>query len=90
MEKAIAVTNARGRFRTIVDEVQFEGVSYVVSRHGRPAAALVPIQVYENWKQQRKRLLELIEQVGAANPDAGPDDVIRDVLAAQQQIRAQQ
>lgn len=90
MEKIIGVTEARERFRAIVDEVQYQGDKYIISRHGKPAVAVVPIQVYENWKQQRKRLLELLRDVQAANPDARPDEVMQDVLAAQQAVRAQQ
>lgn len=87
MEKSIGVTKAREEFRRIVDQVQFRGDKYVINRHGKPAVALVPIQVYENWKQQRKRLLELIAEVHAANPNADPEEVMKDVLAAQQEIR---
>lgn len=88
MEKTIGVTEARDQFRTIVDEVQYQGDKYVVSRHGKPAVAVVPIQIYENWKQQRQRLLELIQEVQAANSNADPDGVMQDVLEAQQAIRA--
>jgi prevent-host-death family protein len=87
MEKIIGVTEARDQFRTIVDEVQYQGDKYVVNRHGKPAVAVVPIQIYENWKQQRQRLLELIREVQAANTDADPDEVMQDVIEAQQAVR---
>jgi prevent-host-death family protein len=89
MEKKIGVTKAREEFRRIVDEVQYQGDKYVINRHGKPAVAVVPVPVYENWKQQRKRLLELIDEVQAANLDAEPDAVMQDVLAAQQAVRLQ-
>ena len=28
---------------TIIEQVQYEGDSYIISRHGRPAAAVVPV-----------------------------------------------
>lgn len=87
MEKTVGVTKARDRFRAIVDEVQYRGDKYVISRHGKPAVAVVPIQVYENWKLQRKRLINLIKEVQSANPDADPEEVMRDVLKAQQSTR---
>lgn len=90
MEKIISVTKARDEFRKIVDEVQYQGDKYVINRHGKPAVAVVPIHVYENWKQQRKRLFDLIREVQAANPAADPDEVMQDALAAQQAVRAQQ
>lgn len=89
MEKSIGVTKARDQFRSIVDEVQYRGDKYVISRHGKPAVAIVPVEIYENWKKQRMRLLELIHEVQAANPDADPEEVMQDVLEAQQAIRAQ-
>jgi prevent-host-death family protein len=84
MEKEISATKARDRLRNILDEVQYQGNRYVISRHGQPAVAVVPIQVYENWKQQRRRLLDLIGDVQGANENADPDEVMADVLAAQQ------
>jgi prevent-host-death family protein len=89
MEKSIGVTKARDQFRTIVDEVQYRGDKYVIERHGKPAVAVVPVEIYENWKKQRTRLLTLIHEVQTANPDADPDEVMQDVLAAQQATRGQ-
>ena len=90
MEKTIGVTKARDEFRAIVDEVQYRGDKYVISRHGRPVVAVVPLLIYENWKKQRQRLFDLIREVQAANPDADPDEVMQDVLEAQQAVRAEQ
>lgn len=87
MEKKLGVTKARDQFKAIVDEVQFQGDKYVIERHGKPAVAIVPIQVYENWKQQRRRLIELIEEVQEANDQFDPDEIMADVLEAQQAVR---
>lgn len=87
MEKQIGATKARDMLRNILDEVQYKGDKYIIKRHGEPAVAVVPIQIYENWKQQRKRLLELIRGVQEANEDADPDEVMAEVLAAQQAVR---
>lgn len=87
MEKRIGATRARDMLRNILDEVQYQGDKYVISRHGEPAVAVVPIQIYENWKQQRQRLVELIHDVQKANEGADPDEVMAAVLAAQQAVR---
>ena len=84
MEKIIGVTKARDEFRRIVDGVQYQGDKYVIQRHGKPAVAVVPIKVYENWKQQRNRLIELIGEVQAANPDADPISFLLSQQPAQQ------
>lgn len=87
MEKLVGATEARDGLRRILDEVQYQGDKYIIERHGQPAVAVVPIQIYEQWKQQRKRLLELVKEVQEANPDAEADEVMQDVLAAQQATR---
>ena len=63
MEKELGVTQARKEFGSIVEDVQYRGDSYVISRHGEPAAAVVPIQVYENWRRQRKEFFDLIRTI---------------------------
>lgn len=88
MEKQIGVTEAREKFRQILDEVQYQGDKYVINRHGKAAVAVVPIEVYENWKQHRQRLIALIHEVQSANMDADPEEVMREVLHAQQATRS--
>lgn len=90
MEKTINVTQAREELRTIVDDVQFRGDKYVINRHGKPAAAVVPMHIYEKLKENRDELIAIMERVHAQNPDVDPDEVMRDVLEAQQAVRAQQ
>jgi prevent-host-death family protein len=90
MEKNISVTKARDELPTIVDEVQFHGDKYVIHRHGKPAVAVVPIHIYENWKSDRQKLAELINEIRAAYRDVDYDEVMRDVLEAQQAVRKQQ
>ena len=87
MEKLVGATEARDRLRRILDEVQYQGNKYIIERHGQPAVAVVPIEIYERWKQQRKRLLELVHEVQEANTGAEADEVMKEVLAAQQAVR---
>lgn len=63
MEKELSVTQAREKFSDLVEQVQFQGDTYVISRHGKPAAAVVPIEVYENWKRQRRAFFDQIRQM---------------------------
>jgi len=63
MGKVVAVTEARKKFSYIVEQVQYQGNSYVISRYGRPAAAVVPVEVYESWQRQREQLFELIREL---------------------------
>jgi len=63
MEKELGVAQARDRFSDLVEQVQYRGDTYVIRRHGKLAAAVVPIEVYENWKRQRKELFDAIRQM---------------------------
>jgi prevent-host-death family protein len=90
METVLGVTKAREKLSEIIESVQYENDAYIISRHGRPAAAVVPIEVYESWKRQRKELFELIKQFQEASGESDPDRVMKDVLEAQQAVRQQQ
>ncbi|RLD09408.1 MAG: hypothetical protein DRI56_04390 [Chloroflexota bacterium] len=63
MEKTLGVTKARQEFSDLIEKVYYQGDAYLISRHGKPAAAMVPVQVYENWKQQREEFFDLIRNI---------------------------
>jgi prevent-host-death family protein len=87
METKLGITQARAEFSELIEQVQFRGDAYLISRHGKPAAALVPIQVYENWKKQREELFDLIREFQAeANLD--PEEAARLAAEAVAAVRA--
>jgi prevent-host-death family protein len=57
MEKNIGIAEARGDFSRIVEQVQYKGRTYIINRHGKPAAAVVPMDVYQSWKKERRAFL---------------------------------
>ncbi|MBK7215691.1 MAG: type II toxin-antitoxin system Phd/YefM family antitoxin [Candidatus Promineofilum sp.] len=89
MEKQMTITQVRDAIGEVVDEVQYQNNRYIILRHGKPAAAIVPLHVYENWQSNRERLFSLIEQMQATAGDADPDEVMQLVLEAQQATRAE-
>ena len=54
MERILGVTKAREKFGDLVEQVQYQGDTYIISRNGKPAAAIVPIGVYEKHNMQLK------------------------------------
>ncbi len=62
MEKELGITRAREELSIIVEQVQYQGDTYVINRHGKPAAAVVPMQVYETWKRERENFFNFIRQ----------------------------
>ena len=88
-ETKMGLAQARQNLSEIIENVQHHGNAYVVSRHGRPAAAIVPLQVYENWKQRQDEFIALIRKFQASSEPGDPDEIMREVLEAQQAVRAQ-
>jgi prevent-host-death family protein len=88
MERKLGVTEAREKFKDIVDQVQYRGDTYVISKHGKPAAAVVPIEVYENWKNERKAFFNAVREIQSVNADVDSEQVWKDVLSAQQDLRS--
>ena len=88
MERLLGITQARDELSRIIERVQHQGDSYIISRHGKAAAAVVPLRVYQNWKRKREELFESIRQFQTANEDAEPEQVMEDVLQAQQAARS--
>lgn len=76
---------ARRQFGRILQEVVADRDKYVIERHGQPVAAVVPIEVYEQWKRQRRAFFDRVRQIaedsGVAEEEADAlvDEAIRDV-----------
>jgi prevent-host-death family protein len=80
MEKILGVSEARKELGDLVEKVQYQGDAYIISRRGTPAAAVVPVQVYENWRRQRDELFSLIREM-QGEADLDPDEA--ELLAAE-------
>lgn len=89
MEKVIGLTEARSKLSDIVNEVMYERDTYIISKQGKPAVAVVPLEILERWRQDRARLFEVIEQVQSQNKDVDPDELMEVILEAQREVRAQ-
>jgi len=88
LDQHLCITEARKELAHLIDQVQYAGESFVIVRHGEPAAALVPMEVYQHWRREREELLTTIRQVREHTEGADPAEVLRDILAAQQAERA--
>lgn len=88
MEKELGITEAREKLSDVIEQVQYQGETYIISRRGKPAVAVVPIEVYENWKRQRKMFFDAIRNLQEANKEVDPEQVWDDVLQAQRALRS--
>jgi prevent-host-death family protein len=89
LEKMIGLTEARKQFSGIVNEVMYQGDTYVIEKQGKPAAAVVPMDVYEQWRRRRERFFDLIRDPQEQNLDVDAASIMQDVLDAQQALRSQ-
>ena len=84
MRQALGVTEARKEFSTIIEQVQYRGDSYIINRYGKPAAAVVPIEVYKSWQRQREEFFDLIRDL-QGDADLSPEEaerIAREAIAA--------
>jgi prevent-host-death family protein len=89
MEKVVSAFDARRQFGSLLHDVDARHDKIIVTRHGEPVAALVPISVYEQWKQRRERFFQLIEdiQTHANMTQEEADELIAEALEATRPAR---
>jgi prevent-host-death family protein len=89
MEKTIGAFEVRRSLGRILQEVAANGDRVVVERNGRPVAAVVPIDVYNQWKRSRAEFFERMrrasEHANMATDEA--DQLAAEAIAA---VRASQ
>lgn len=59
-DKTVGAFEARRQFGQILKGVEVKGDRFVVERHGEPVAAVVPIEIYAQWKRGRKEFFAKI------------------------------
>jgi prevent-host-death family protein len=63
MEKTIGAFEVRRQFGKVLQEVASKGDRFVVERHGEAIAAVVPIEVYQQWKRARGEFFDRLRAV---------------------------
>ena len=88
MEKTINAFAVRRSFGQILQSILAHGDKFVVERHGTPVAVVVPIEVYEQWKQGRERFFALLES-SQQRANLVPEAADRLALEAVDEVRRQ-
>lgn len=86
MEKTIGAFEVRRKFGQLLQEVAVKGDKIVVERHGEPIAAVVPIEVYNQWKQERQRFFDQMREV-AERVNLNEEEAMQVTLEAQRAVR---
>jgi len=88
MEKTVGAFEARRQFGRILQEVVARGDKYVVERHGEAVAAVVPIDIYLQWKRRREAFFDKMREVAerANVPEDEAEDLVQEAV---RQVRHQ-
>ncbi len=87
MTISIGAGDARQKFAELLGKVGFGGDVAIVERSGKPMAALIPIELYEQLVAEREARFEIIEKIRAAQKERPTEEVEQDVREAVQRVR---
>jgi prevent-host-death family protein len=88
MTLQVGAKDARARFAELLGRVGFGREEIVIERSGKPMAALIPMDVYEQMVAEREARFAVTERVQAKQPMLSPEQVEADVEAVIEQVRA--
>ncbi len=63
MEKKISAMNARQKFGQMLEEAFYRGDTFIVERAGKPMAAIVSIEQYQQWQAEREVFFDRITKI---------------------------
>lgn len=78
MEKTVGAFEIRRNLGRVLQDIAARGDKYIVERQGEAVAVVVPVAVYEQWKQSRNRLFEQLRRA-QTHADLSPEEA--DALA---------
>ncbi len=87
MRRRINAVKARGSLGQILEEVYYRGDQYIIERSGKPMAAVVPVEQYEQWRKERDAFFQLVDEIRARNQTARPERIAQDIAAARGRTR---
>jgi prevent-host-death family protein len=83
----IGARDLRQKFAEILGKVGFGGDVAVVERSGKPMAAIIPIEMYQQLVAEREARFQIIEKIRNAQLERSQDEVEKDVAAAIKRVR---
>ncbi|MBI2908971.1 MAG: type II toxin-antitoxin system Phd/YefM family antitoxin [Chloroflexi bacterium] len=90
MEKKIGAYEVRRQLGRVLREVAGEGNQYVVERNGEPVAAVVPIEIYAQWKKARQELSDIMREAAARSDVASEEEAEAIVAEAIRAVREEE
>ncbi len=84
----IGAREARAQFADLLGHVHYGNQTVIIERAGKPMAALVPLEVVEQYLAARARFFAVVDEIRGQTPDAPQAEVEADVAEAVAAVRA--
>ena len=88
MTLQIGAKDARAKFAELLGRVGFGREEFVIERSGKPMAALIPMEVYEQLVAEREARFAVVERMQNKQPGLPAEQVNADVDEVIKQTRA--
>jgi prevent-host-death family protein len=87
MAKRISARDARAQFSDILGMVRFGKETVIVEKQGKPMVAIIDIDLYERWQEERETRLKVFDEVRSKSGGKTPEEVEKDVAEAVSEVR---
>lgn len=82
MISEVSAVNFRQNLGEMLNQVQYRNDSIVISKDGKPVAALVDAELFARIRRMRERFDELSSQIAEAYADVPADEGMAEIDAA--------
>jgi prevent-host-death family protein len=83
MLKTVSAIKVRQNLGQVMNEVSLKADEYIVERSGKPLVAIIPIETYQNMKNNRKEFFRFYDSLQeTADNSLSVDADITEALAA--------
>jgi len=89
MKRTISAGEARKRLGELLEGVYYRGDEVVIERAGKPMAVVIPSSRYEGFQEQRKVLLDMIEELDEKSKSDEEREIEREIDLAIKEVRAE-
>lgn len=87
MAKRISAVDARAQFSEILGMVRFGKETVIVEKQGKPMVAIIDIDLYERWQEERETRFKVLDEIRAKSRGKTPEEVEKDVAEAVSEVR---
>ena len=86
--RRMSTKEARANFADLLGLVYYTKEPVIVERKGKPVAVVINPEEYEQYKKlQKERFFSTVDRIQERNKDYDPDEVLRDVTEAVEEVR---